>query len=87
MFVYRVYPDPVVQDAIISAATAFHEKLETVITTYKASAMLLHMTERKVFDDIITGEIGASVPDSKELALFDKDLPGNKERFLFGEVK
>jgi len=86
MFVLRVEPDEVMQAAIISAATAFHEQLAEVIAKYEANAKMFHMTERKIYDDIITGEIGASVQDSKELALFDKDLPGNKERFLFGKV-
>jgi len=87
MFVMRVFPDVIVQAAIISAATAFHEQLDTVIAKYEENAKLLHATERKVYDDIIAGSIGASVPDSEALRLFDKDAPGNKERFLFGTVK
>jgi predicted phage-related endonuclease len=87
MFVMRVHPDAIMQAAIISAATTFHEQLEVMIAKYEDNAKLFYMTERKSFDDIITGSIGASVQDSKALALFDKDAQGNKERFMFGEVK
>jgi len=87
MFVKRVEPDLVMQAAIISAATAFHEQLAELLERYEITSLDYHMTERKIYDDIITGSIGTSVPDSKELAEFDKDLPGNRERFLFGSVK
>ena len=87
MFVKRVEHDEIMQAAIISAATAFHEQLAGILTKYGEAAEHLHMTERKIYDDIITGSIGASVPDSKELRLFDKDAIGSKEAFLFGRVE
>ena len=86
MFVKRVEPDLVMQAAIISAATVFHSQLAAVIAKYEANAKQFHATERKIYDDIITGSIGASVQDSKALALFDKDAPGARENFLFGRV-
>lgn len=55
MFVMRVHPDIVMQAAIISAATAFHEQLHELIGKYEANAKLFHMTKRKIYDDIITG--------------------------------
>lgn len=86
MFVKRVMPDKVIQDAIVSAATAFHEQLAVLIAKYQANAIKFPMTERKILDDIITGSegVGEHVRDSKELAYFDKDALGAKESFQFG---
>lgn len=93
MFVKRVLPDAIMQAAIISAATAFEEQVAEVIAKYEAQAKLFHMTERKIYDDIITGSIGSSPEHDKAMAsfdgainLFDKDAPGNKEKFLYGSV-
>jgi hypothetical protein len=57
MFVKRVYPDEAVQEAIVKAATTFHEKLEDQIATYKKrinkpGAKFLP-TERKVYEEIL----------------------------------
>jgi predicted phage-related endonuclease len=87
MFVKSVEPNAVMQAAIISAATAFHEQLDAIIAKYKLNAQEFHMTERKIYSDIIIGSEAISAKDREAMALFDKDLPGNKERFLFGSVK
>src|SRR3990167_2988505 len=51
MMTLRVYPDPVIQEGIIRAATMFHEKLENKLLEY-AGALLSDMrlipTERKI---------------------------------------
>lgn len=51
MLTLRVYPDKVVQDAILEAATKFHEKLEVMLTAYNnqlaAGGARLIPTERK----------------------------------------
>lgn len=51
MLTLRVYPDKAVQDAILEAATKFHEKLELMLTAYNnqlaADGPRLIPTERK----------------------------------------
>ncbi|MFZ1815974.1 MAG: lambda exonuclease family protein, partial [Rhizobiaceae bacterium] len=87
MFVKRVTPSKIIQDAIIAVATEFHRRLDEILILYKNNAEQFYMTERKIYeymDDVITIETPA---DKKALLNFDKDLPGNKENFLFGKVK
>ena len=52
MFTKRVYPDKTMQDAIITAATVFHDKLAAMVQTYKMRIadpdMRLTPTERRV---------------------------------------
>jgi len=52
MYVMRVYPDPKVHDAIIAAATLFHERLEEVLCGYRMAlvdrAEFLTPTERVI---------------------------------------
>ncbi len=52
MFTKRVYPDKTIQDAIITAATVFHGKLDGMVKTYAEKLadtnMRLIPTERKV---------------------------------------
>lgn len=57
MFPKRIYPDEKVQEAIVTAATAFHEKLEKVLQEYAArladSTMRLIPTERIIEQEMI----------------------------------
>lgn len=57
MFVKRVYPDPVLQDAIIKAATAFdasvQNKIEDYFATCDAPDMRLIPTERVVEQEMV----------------------------------
>jgi len=53
MFVKRVFPDPVMQTAIREAATAFEMRIRAAIKVYEEHAVGLHMTERRVMEDII----------------------------------
>lgn len=46
MYVCRVYPDPVMHDAIMEAAQNFDGHVRTAITTYEMACMALHPTER-----------------------------------------
>lgn len=50
MFVRRVYADDQIQDAIIKAATIFHEKMDRYIAEYKTRVEEkgFHMTERRI---------------------------------------
>lgn len=52
MFVQRVYPDPVVQEAIVLAATGFNERVAANITKYNELASKYHMTERTIEKEI-----------------------------------
>ena len=52
MFVLRVYPDDVIQKAIIAAATSFHEKLEREIKDYGVKSQPFFPTERVIEQDI-----------------------------------
>lgn len=53
MYVKRVFPDPVMQTAIREAATAFEARIRAAIKVYEEHAAGLHMTERRVMEDII----------------------------------
>lgn len=53
MFVKRVFPDRDYFDAIISAATAFNERLLAAEQQYHKAIVGLHPTERRVYEDII----------------------------------
>lgn len=48
MFVHRVYPDPVVQEAIISAATAFEARLAERLANYQQNSVRFVPTERRI---------------------------------------
>lgn len=57
MAVIRVHPDPVMQEAIVTAATAFEERLREKMSLYGralASDARLIPTERKIYEDIVT---------------------------------
>lgn len=54
MFVKRVFPDKTIQDAIISAAEAFEDKIRTMQAAYYLNAKKFHLTERKFYDDDIS---------------------------------
>lgn len=47
MFVLRAYPDPVIQDAIVAAATAFEQRLSDNMAVYEQAATKFHPTERR----------------------------------------
>lgn len=53
MYRHRVYTDVEVQDAIIEAATKFHERVDDVIRKYNATAGMLIPTERETYDEEI----------------------------------
>ncbi len=59
MITIRVEPDKAVQDAIVEAATAFHEKLEKKVKEYAASlvrpGIRLMPTERRIEQEIGVG--------------------------------
>lgn len=60
MCVIRVYPDPVVQDAIKEAATSFEARLAKNLKIYRdalASEARLISTERRDYGDIIEGVV------------------------------
>jgi hypothetical protein len=48
--VYRMYPDPVVQDAIVAGARAFHERLDALMKVYaeKTAHALIIPVERRI---------------------------------------
>ena len=46
LYVQRVFPDEKVQEAIIAAATTFHQRLDTVLALYKENSAGFFMTER-----------------------------------------
>ena len=56
MITIRVFPDPVIQDAILGAATQFEKKLAEMMDKYngvlKSGARLLP-TERKIIEEMI----------------------------------
>lgn len=52
MFVCRCFPDEKTQEAIITAATAFEEKLKEAWVKYAGASSILHKTERKVIQEI-----------------------------------
>lgn len=54
MLVKRVYPDPIVQTAILQAATIFHEKLDAVIAEFHKRVDIgsFKMTERIIEEEI-----------------------------------
>lgn len=52
MFVLRVYPDEKVQAAIVAAATAFEEKMITVLDAYAKNSIGLIPTERRIEEEI-----------------------------------
>lgn len=57
MFTKRVAPDAAIQDAILSAATKFHEKLEAMLKVYNSrlgdESFRLIPTERKIDEEIV----------------------------------
>jgi len=54
MFVTRVMPDPVVVEAIVTAATDFHAAIAQKLQVYSTSAARFHATERREYGtDII----------------------------------
>ena len=56
MATVRVLPDAKIQDAIVSAATAFEERLATALAKYEAvmaSKARLIPTERKIFQEMV----------------------------------
>lgn len=54
MWTTRVYPEAVVQDAIITAATAFEARLQAALKNYPHAIVGLPATERRVYEDILT---------------------------------
>lgn len=52
MFVTRVFPDPVMQDAILAAAGAFETRLAERLHQYRAASDGLQPTERKIRQEI-----------------------------------
>lgn len=54
LYVKRVYPDLIVQKAIIDAATVFHDKMSVLLDKYKSASTGMIMTERKLINE---GEI------------------------------
>lgn len=55
MVTIRVFPDPIIQSAIVSAATEFEERLEAKIAAYKCvleSGARLVPTERKIVQEM-----------------------------------
>lgn len=57
MLAIRVKADPEVQDAIVAAAAAFHEMLDTMLERYREriadKSQRLVATERRIFEEII----------------------------------
>lgn len=53
MYVTRVYPDEKVQEAIVSAATAFEEKIKMVISIYNINIIGSLLTNRRENQDIV----------------------------------
>lgn len=53
MPIMRVYPDPVVQEAIVTAATAFEEKVRAAVVDYEAATVGMVLTERTVEEEMI----------------------------------
>lgn len=56
MFVHRVWPDDVLQSAIIDAATEFEAQIAAAIAQYHVNAAGLVMTERRVVQEMFAGE-------------------------------
>lgn len=54
LYVKRVFPDAVIQEAIFSAAEDFEHKARTIIDDYNINSKKYIMTERKVFETEIT---------------------------------
>jgi predicted phage-related endonuclease len=52
MFVKRVHADPLVQGAIIEAATAFEERLAAKLEAYERTAPSFYPTERRIEEEI-----------------------------------
>ncbi len=52
MAVVRVFPDPLIQDAILSAATQFEAKVSAVMAAFEANSRGLLPTERVIEQDI-----------------------------------
>lgn len=52
MFVQRVYPDPIVQEAIVLAAIAFNYRVVDNVERYNEHASKYHMTERTIEKEI-----------------------------------
>lgn len=56
VFVKRVEPDPELQEAIIAAATAFEQRVQDVMTEYRATIANMRSvieTERRVYEEIV----------------------------------
>lgn len=56
VFVKRVEPDPELQEAIIAAATAFEDRVQSVMADYRATLVRMPKlipTERKEYEEII----------------------------------
>ncbi len=53
MVTMRVYPDDTIQDAIITAASAFEDRLRAVMRKYETAIVGLPATERRVYEDIL----------------------------------
>jgi len=56
MFVKRIFPDAVVQSAILEAAQIFHGKLDLMIAEYEKKSVGFYPTERRVFEEITSSE-------------------------------
>ncbi len=52
MFVLRIFPDPVIQNAIVEAASAFEARLAEKLLVYTANAQNFHPTEKRDYEDI-----------------------------------
>lgn len=53
MFTTRVYPDGVIQQAIVTAALAFENRLLAAMNTYTKAVVGMPATERRVYEDIL----------------------------------
>lgn len=53
MWTTRVYPDDTIQDAIVTAASAFERRLLIAHQTYVKAIVGLPATERKIYEDIL----------------------------------
>lgn len=53
MFVVRVFNDETIQNAIVTAATAFAGRLATAEANYRKAIVGLYPTERRIHEDII----------------------------------
>ena len=52
MAVVRVFPDPLIQDAILNAATQFEAKVAAVIAAFEANSRGLLPTERTIQEEM-----------------------------------